>query len=135
MQKIKYTFADGTTSEIEVADELYALHLEIVQTERRLYWRESRRQTSLEYLTEQGIEFIDTAANPLETYIQNENTEHIEKAVAALSDKQQKLIRAVFIEGKTLTEIAKSENVTQPAITQRLATAIKKLKKLLQKTL
>ena len=135
MQKIKYTFADGTTSEIEVTDELYAIHLEIVQAERRLHWRESRRQTSLENLTEQGIDFIDTAANPLAEYIQNENTEHIEKAVAALSDKQRKLIYAVFVEGKTLTEIAKSENVTQPAITQRLATAIKKLKKLLQKTL
>ena len=60
MQKIKYTFADGTTSEIEVADELYAIHLEIVQTERRLYWRESRRQTSLEYLTEQGIDLSNT---------------------------------------------------------------------------
>ncbi len=135
MQKIKYTFLDGTTSEIEVTDEIYSVHLEITQAERRLYWRESRRQTSLENLTAQGIDFIDTAANPLAKYIQNENTEHIEKAVAALSDKQRKLIYAVFVEGKTLTEIAKSENVTQPAITQRLATAIKKLKKLLQKTL
>ena len=28
MQKIKYTFADGTTNEIEVTDEIYALHLQ-----------------------------------------------------------------------------------------------------------
>jgi len=34
MQKIKYEFADGTTSEIEVTDELYALHLELVQQEK-----------------------------------------------------------------------------------------------------
>ena len=40
MQKIKYTFADGTTSEIEVTDELYSLHLELVQQEKRNHWRE-----------------------------------------------------------------------------------------------
>ena len=37
MQKIKYEFADGTTSEIEVTDELYALHLELVQQEKRTH--------------------------------------------------------------------------------------------------
>lgn len=31
MQKIKYEFNDGTTSEIEVSDELYALHLYLLQ--------------------------------------------------------------------------------------------------------
>ena len=33
MPTIKYKFADGTTSEIEVTDELYALHLQLVQEE------------------------------------------------------------------------------------------------------
>ncbi len=33
MQKIKYEFADGTTSEIEVTDEIYALHLQLLP-----YW-------------------------------------------------------------------------------------------------
>ncbi len=46
MQKIKYEFADGTTSEIEVTDELYALHLELVQEEKRNHWRETRRHIS-----------------------------------------------------------------------------------------
>ena len=35
MQKIKYEFADGTTSEIEVTDEIYALHLQLLQEEKR----------------------------------------------------------------------------------------------------
>ena len=55
MQKIKYEFADGTTSEIEVTDELYALHLELVQQEKRNHWKETRRHISLNYLTENGI--------------------------------------------------------------------------------
>ena len=46
MQTIKYTFADGTTSEIEVTDELYALHLVLVQQEKRNHWKETRRHIS-----------------------------------------------------------------------------------------
>lgn len=33
MQTIKYRFADGTTSEIEVTDEFYTLYAELVQQE------------------------------------------------------------------------------------------------------
>ncbi len=47
MQKIKYEFVDGTTSEIEVTDELYALHLELVQEGKRNHWREIARQTGV----------------------------------------------------------------------------------------
>ena len=43
MQTIKYKFADGTTSTVEVSDELHAVHLEIVQQEKRNHWRETRR--------------------------------------------------------------------------------------------
>lgn len=35
MLTIKYIFADGTTNEIEVTDELYALHRQLVQEEKR----------------------------------------------------------------------------------------------------
>lgn len=48
MQKIKYIFADGTTSEIEVTDELYALHFQLLQEEKRNHWRETRRHLTLQ---------------------------------------------------------------------------------------
>lgn len=69
MQTIKYRFADGTTSEIEVTDEFYTLYAELVQQEKRNHWKETRRQISLDNLTEQDIDFADTAANPLADYI------------------------------------------------------------------
>lgn len=65
MQTIKYTFADGTTNEVEVTDELYAMHLQLVQEEKRNHWRETRRHTSLNYLMELGVDFTDTAADPV----------------------------------------------------------------------
>lgn len=35
MPTIKYTFADGTTSEIEVTEEIYALHEQLATEESR----------------------------------------------------------------------------------------------------
>ena len=135
MPKIKYTFADGTTSEIEVTDELYTLHLQIVQDEKRNHWRETRRHTSLYALMELGVDFADMAADPVAAVELRENDERIHNAIAALSDKQRALLEKVFFEGKTLTAIAQEQSISQPAITQQLATIYKKIKKLLEKTL
>ena len=135
MQKIKYEFADGTTSEIEVTDELYALHLELVQQEKRNHWRETRRHISLNYLSDKGIDIESNAADPLDDCEQRDNEERLHNAIKHLTDKQRELAQKVFYDGMTLTAIAKEKGVSQPAITQQLATVIKKLKKLLQKTL
>ena len=98
MQKIEYEFLDGTTSKIEVTDELYALHLELVQQEKRNHWRETRRHISLNYLQDSGIDFESNAANPLDDCERRENEERIHNAINQLSDKQRKLLSAVFVE-------------------------------------
>ena len=135
MQTIKYRFADGTTSEIEVTDEFYTLYAELVQQEKRNHWKETRRHISLDYLNENGIDFESPAADPLSVLLRNEDEERIHKALSALSGKQKDLAEKVFFKGMTLTAIAKEKGVSQPAVTQQLATVLKKLKKLLQKTL
>lgn len=135
MQTIKYRFADGTTSEIEVTDEFYTLYAELVQQEKRNHWKETRRHISLNYLTDNGIDFESTAADPLYVLLQNEDEKQIHNAINQLSDKQRELLKKVFFKGMTLTAIAKEKGVSQPAITQQLATVLKKLKKLLDKTL
>lgn len=129
MQKIKYTFADGTTSEIEVTNEIYALHLQLVQEEKRNHWRETRRHTSLNYLMELGVDFADTAADPFAAAVLRENDERIYKAISKLLPAQQELLRQVFYEGKTITEIAKAENVVKSAIANRLTRIYIKIKK------
>lgn len=131
MQKIKYEFADGTTSEIEVTDELYALHLELVQQEKRNHWKETRRHISLNYLTENGIDFEDKAADTLSVYLRREDDERIHNAITKLLPEQQALIKKIFYEGKTITEIAKAENVGKSAIANRLTRIYIKIKKFL----
>ena len=135
MQTIRYIFSDGTTSEIEVADEFYTLYTELVQQEKRNHWKETWRHTSLNYLMENGIDFESPAADPLSALLRGEDEERIHNAINQLSDKQKELAEKVFFKGMTLTAIAKEKGVSQPAITQQLATVLKKLKKLLGKTL
>ena len=131
MQTIKYVFADGTESEIEVTDELYALHLELLQQEKRNHWKETRRHISLNYLTENGIDFEDKAADSLSAYLRREDDERIHNAITKLLPEQQALIKKIFYEGKTITEIAKAENVGKSAIANRLTRIYIKIKKFL----
>ena len=131
MQTIKYEFADGTTSEIEVSEEIYALHLELVQQEKRNHWRETRRHISLYYLLENGVDFVDNAADSFTAVEMRENDERIKKAISKLLPEQQALIKKIFYEGKTITEIAKAENVGKSAIANRLTRIYIKIKKFL----
>ena len=129
MSTIKYVFADGTTSEIEVGEEIYALHLQLLQEEKRNHWRETRRHISLYYLMENGIDFTDTAADSFAAVELRENEERIHNAIKHLSDKQQKLLRAVFVESKTITQAAKELGLNKSSISRQLQTIYKKLKK------
>lgn len=133
MQKVKYEFADGTTSEIEVTDEIYALHLELVQQEKRNHWKETRRHISLNYLTENGIDFEDNAADTLSAYIRREDDERIHNAINHLSDKQRALLEKVFNQNMSLREIARQTGVTHQALSKQIAVIYKKLKKIFVK--
>ena len=133
MQTIKYRFSDGTTSEIEVTDKFYALYVELIQQEKRNHWKETRRHTSLNYLMKNGIDFESPAADPLSVLLRSEDEERIHSAINQLSDKQKDLAEKVFFKGMTLTAIAKEKGVSQPAITQQLATVLKKLKNFWEK--
>ena len=111
MQIIIYKFVDGTTNAIEVTDELYLIHLQLVQMEKRNHWRETRRHTSLNYLIENGIDFEDKSADTLAIIIRRENIERVHKALLTLSDKRRDLVRKVFYEEMTMRQIASQTGV------------------------
>lgn len=92
MQTIKYKFADATTNEVEVTEEIYLIHLELLQHEKRNHWEETRRHTSLYYFTDMGIAFEDKRSeSPLDLYIRKENIASIRKAMSHLTDKRGSL--------------------------------------------
>lgn len=132
MKTIQYKFNDGSISEISVTDELYALHLELLQEEKRNHWKETRRHISLDYLMEQGADIADHRdGDPLSALIEKTDDEKLKNALSYLSDKQRSLIEKVFYNDMSLREIARQTGVSHQALSQQLATIYKKLKKLL----
>ena len=132
MQIIIYKFVDGTTNAIEVTDELYLIHLKLVQMEKRNHWRETRRHTSLNYLIENGIDFEDKSADTLAIIIRRENIERVHKALLTLSDKRRELVHKFYYEEMTMRAIARERGVTNSSITQQMATVRKHLQKQLR---
>ena len=129
MQVIIYKFVDGTTNEIEVTDELYMIHLQLVQMEKRNHWRETRRHTSLNYLIENGIDFEDKSADTLAIIIRRENIERVHKALLTLSGKRRELVHKFYYEELTMRQIASQTGVSHTAISQRMKTIRNRLKK------
>ena len=132
MQVIIYKFVDGTTNAVEVTEDIYLIHLEFLQQEKRNHWKETRRNTSLYYLIENGIDFEDKSADTLAIIIRRENTERVHKALLTLSDKRRDLVRKFYYEEMTMRQIASQEGVSLTAISQRMKTIRKRLQKQLR---
>lgn len=132
MQLIIYKFVDGTTNEIEVTDELFLIHLQLVQMEKRNHWRETRRHTSLNYLIENGIDFEDKSADTLAIIIRRESIDCVHKALLTLSDKRRELVHKFYYEEMTMRVIARERGVSHSSISQQMATVRKHLQKQLR---
>ena len=132
MRTIKYTFADGTTSTVEVTEDIYLIHLELLQQEKRNHWKETRRHTSLYYLIENGIDFEDKRIDLFAEIVRKENAERVHKVLMTLSDKRRELVHKFYYEEMTMRQIASQEGVSHTAISQRIKTIRKRLQKQLR---
>ncbi len=129
MQVIIYKFVDGTTNAVEVTEDIYLIHLELLQQEKRNHWRETRRHTSLYYFTDMGIDFEDKRIDLFAEIVRKENAERVHKALLTLSDKRRDLVRKFYYEEMTMRQIASQEGVSHTAISQRMKTIRKRLQK------
>ena len=118
MQVIIYKFVDGTTNAVEVTEDIYLIHLELLQQEKRNHWKETRRHTSLYYLIENGIDFEDKSADTLAIIIRRENTERVHKALLTFSDKRRDLVRKFYYEEMTMRQITSQTGVRKRFIRQ-----------------
>lgn len=133
MRVILYKFVDGTVNAVEVTEELYLIHLQLVQMEKRNHWKETRRHTSLYYFTEMGIDFEDKhTESPLDICIRKESIEQVHKALSTLTDKRQALVHNVFYEETSMREIARQSGLCHSAISQQMKTIRGQLQKWLK---
>ena len=129
MQVIIYKFVDGTTNAVEVTEDIYLIHLELSQQEKRNHWKETRRHTSLYYFTDMGIDFEDKRIDLFAEIERKENAERVHRALLTLSDKRRDLVHKVYYEEMSYRAIAEQIGVTHTAISQRMKTIRKRLQK------
>ena len=94
--------------------------------------RETRRHVSLEAYDPYGA-LVKDNADPLQEVINKEEMDQLHQSISQLTPAQQKLIMNKFGDGMKQIDIAKDEGVSKMAITKRLQTIKRRLKKILQK--
>lgn len=129
--KIKYTFANGDVTEIEVSEEIGAVVLDLDRQEYNTNHRETRRHCSLEALDLDG-NLLPSKDNVEIDFIRKEDGAKLRDAISRLNPRQQKLIKAIYFEGQKVTDLALEEGVHWTAITHAVERALKKLEKFLK---
>ena len=132
MQVIIYKFVNGKTNAVEVTEDIYLIHLELLQQEKHNHWKEIRRHTSLYYFTDMGIDFEDKRIDLFAEIVRKENAERVHKALLTLSDKRRDLVRKLYYEEMTMRQIASQGSVSHTAISQGMKTIRKRLQKQLR---
>lgn len=126
--KIKYDFADGTSNEVEVTEEMGSVMVELDRLQYNNNQTETRRHRSLERLKDIGIDYSD--GTDIGEFIEKyDDISTLHKAMETLLPQQKELLYKVFFEGRTLVSIAAEEGVTKQAINDRLTKIYRKLKK------
>ena len=130
---IKYEFLTGEIVEVEVPDDIGEVCIDMDRAIYNSDHRETRRHNSVENLQEQGIHLIDHGADVVSAIEKLETNEILQNALAKLLPQQRELIRQVFIEGRTMTSIAREEGVTAKAIQDRVNKVKNRLRKIIKK--
>lgn len=124
--KIKYTFADGIITEVEVAEEWGSVLIDLDRQEYNNNHKEKRRHYSLDACIYEGSEYA-VNDKELERLTKDDGmADKLSAAIASLLPRQQMLIKQVFFEGKKYTEIARAEGLDPSSVRQATMRAVKK---------
>lgn len=126
--KITWTFADETTSEVEVSAEWGTILVDLDRQEYNNDHKETRRHYRLDACAYEGEDFAveDTALTAI-----NERDDRITAALEKLSSKQREVIKALFYEGLTQKEYARLRGISIAAVSKMYRQATKKLREIL----
>lgn len=127
----KYKTATGVV-EIDVSEELYEELRKLDRMEVNNYRKESKKHISFD---DEGV-WAAYEDESIEQLFESEKSkeERLHEAIDKLKPAQKEIIMMSYFEGKTQEEIAEILGITQGAVSQRLTTVEKNLKKLFEKT-
>lgn len=125
--KIKYEFADGTVSEVEVEEYIGAVIIESRRKEDNLSRKERYHCYSLDSAQFEGMDFAD-GGTPETAMEQKLECERTARALDSLSEVQRRRL-LMLADGFSIREIARQENVQHHAVVKSIESAKKIFKK------
>ena len=126
--KIRYEFATGEVSEIEVSEEFGRVIEEMTHQAALRDRAETRRHVSLDKLLEAGLPLADD--NCVETLAERA-IDHaaLLHAMEQLLPQQKELLLKVYFEGRSYANVARDEGVDRIAIRKRMLRIFEKIRK------
>ncbi len=128
--KISYKFANEDV-EIEVSEDWGNILIDLDRQEYNVNHKETRRHTTLDNENEDGEWLAVENAEIDALFTEEVDEEKLHSAISQLSPKQQELVRAIYFDRIAVNDYATGEGVDQSAISHRLQTIYKKIKKFL----
>ena len=127
----RYHFSNGETISIDVSDDWGEILIDLDRLEYNNDHKETRRHYSLEGKVYEGKDYAVEDPGLEALFAGPTNEERLRDAIQKLAPDQQAMIRAIYFDGVSVNDYAARMGVTQSAISHRLQTVKKKLKKLL----
>ncbi len=126
--KIQYKFATETIS-IDVPNDWGEILIDLDRQEYNNDHKETRRHYSLEGKVYEGMDYAAEDSGLEALFAGPTDEERLHTAIRQLSPDQQAMIRSIYFDGVSVNDYAAWMGVTQSAISHRLQTVKKKLKK------
>ena len=130
--KIRYEFAHGEISEVEVSEELGRTLAEMTHRAALRDRAETRRHVSLDKLLSLGAQIGDGNPGVEELTEQALDLAALRRAMDQLEPQQKELLRMVYEEGRSCASIAREDGVSEYAVRDRLYRIHKKLRNFLR---
>lgn len=127
----RYHFSNGETISIDVSDDWGEILIDLDRQEYNNNHKETRRHYSLEGKVYEGMDYAVEDPGLEALFADSTDEERLRAAIQKLAPDQQAMIRAIYFEGVSVNDYAARMGVTQSAISHRLQTVKKKLKKFL----
>ena len=121
--KIKYTFANGDVSEVEVSDEVGNVIVDSRRKEDNLDRKERYHCYSYDAIDYEGEEFADPDT-PDSLLERDELSSRVQSAMSHLTEIQVRRL-TLFAEGLSIREIARKEGVDHKAVAKSIESAKK----------
>ncbi len=133
--KVKYEFLTGEIVEVEVSNDIGEVSIELDREIHNSDRREIRRHNSVDKLQVQGIQIADGSVDVVSIIEKKETREALYNALNKLLPQQRELIHKVFVEGRSMADIAREGCVTAKGIQNRINKIKTQLRKEIEKDL